>query len=330
VTRTILTLAEHEDDRLLRPSLEVLHAARRLADGSSGRVDVALVGTSAGSFQLDLASHGADRIHLFQHAALTEYATEVWARALTGLIEEIRPWAVLLSGTSLGCDVAPRVAAHLDRGLASECVRLWTGEDGALLGERSVYGGRVIETVSWREAPFLATLRAGAFAVGRPDPTRRAELVDHSVSTEARARVVDRVRAQEDAGRPDLSEARIVVAAGRGVGSAANLGLIEDLADALGAAVGSSRAVVDAGWLDHQKQIGQTGRAVTPDLYVACGISGAIQHLAGMNASRTVVAINRDAEAPIFSAADFGIVGDVLEIVPRLAAAVRALASQRD
>lgn len=319
----VLTLAEHLDGRLLRAALETLSVARDLADRLDVRLDVAAIGASVHRLSTELAGQGADRIVVFEDPALASYATEVWTRALAALVAETAPSAVILSGTTLGRDVAPRLAARLGLGLASESIRFAVGSDGQISAERVVFGGRAVEGVSWAKGPALATLRAGAASARPADPSRRAETVMRVVETQARARVVaHQAEAEGGAAGPDLSEARVVVAVGRGIGGPEHLDLIEDLARALGAAVGGSRAVVDAGWLDHQRQIGQTGRTVAPELYFACGISGAVQHLAGMSAARTVVAINRDAQAPIFGAADFGLVGDVLEIAPRLTAAL--------
>jgi electron transfer flavoprotein alpha subunit len=323
VNGPVLTLAEHHEGLLVRATLETLSVARELADRLNARLAAAVIGESVRHLSPDLARQGADRVFVFEGPLLAAYATEVWARAVAALIEETAPSAVILPGTTLGRDVAPRLAARFGLGLASESARFLVASDGRIRAERVVFGGRIVETVSWERRPILATLRAGAGCVRPGDPSRNAETEMRAVANQARARVVAlRPMAAGSAAGPDLSEARVVVAAGRGLGAPENLRVIERLAKALGAAVGGSRAVVDAGWLDHQRQIGQTGRTVAPDLYIACGISGAVQHLAGMNASRTVVAINRDAEAPIFAAADFGLVGDVLEIAPRLSAAL--------
>jgi electron transfer flavoprotein alpha subunit len=324
VSGPILTLAECHEGRLARASLEALGAARRIADRSGSAVVAVLIGDDVRQLGAELGAQGADRVFSYEGPELSSYATEVWTRAVAAVVAEVEPTAVLLAGTALGLDLAPRLAARLGLGLVSECVRLDVSEDGTLCGERAVFGGRVLERVSWRAAPALATLRIGLQALPVREPSRSVDVLRRSVATDARARVVGRLGAAlEDGAGPELSEARIVVAAGRGIGSAENLAVLRDLAEALGAALAGSRAVVDAGWLDHQRQVGQTGRTIAPDLYVACGISGAIQHLAGMSSSGTVVAINRDSQAPIFAAADYGIVGDVLEIARRLAAAVR-------
>lgn len=319
----ILAVLECRAERLPRASLEVLGAARQLRGEASGNVTAVLVGAHVSALVDTLAAHGADAVYLFEDAELARCTTEVHVRAIVGVVAETKPDSVLLPDSAYGRDVASRLSARLGTGLATGCVSFGTGAEGEPLAERSVFGGRFLERASWAGAPRLATVKSGIFDVPHAEPERRATLERREVTHHARASVVSLQR-KEQAGsaRPDIEEARIIVAAGRGLGSAEKLRLIEELADALGAAVGASRAVVDLGWLDHQHQVGQTGRSVAPDLYVACGISGAIQHLAGISSARTIVAINRDPEAPIFSVADYGIVGEVEEILPRLTAAL--------
>jgi len=223
--------------------------------------------------------------------------------------------------TAMGRDLAPRVAAKLDSGLVSDCVALEI-KDGRLIARRPMYSGKAYGTFVWTGEPQLATLRANVFALGKPDAARKAEVVDGRVDGTARARVTA-VHAKAG-GKRELTESQIIVSGGRGLKGPENFHLVEELAAAMGAAVGASRAVVDAGWVDHQMQVGQTGKTVSPTLYIACGISGAIQHLAGMSSSKVIVAINKDADAPIFKVADYGVVGDVFEILPKLTEAAKA------
>ncbi len=317
----ILTFAEVRDGRLRRPSLEAVSEARRLADDLAVRVETALVGSGVKGLAAELGGYGADRVHLFDDPALATYATETYARALAQAIGEAKPSAVLVPFTAMGKDLAPRVAAKIGAGLVSDCVAL-TLKEGRLLARRPMYAGKAYATVRWEGEPQMATLRANVFALRPPDAARRVEVVAGGVDVAARGRVTAVHTATE--GKIELSEAQIIVSGGRGLKGPENFHLVQNLGEALGAAVGASRAVVDAGWVDHQMQVGQTGKTVSPTLYIACGISGAIQHLAGMSSSKYIVAINKDADAPIFKVANYGLVGDVFEVLPRLTEAAKA------
>ena len=317
----VLTFAEHRDGRLRRPSLEALSEARRLADAVSGKVESILIGSGVRALADELGSHGADRVHVFDAPELGAYATETYARAMAQVALAAKPWAVLVAYTAMGRDLAPRVAAQLGAGLVSDCVSLEI-EDGRLVARRPMYSGKAYGTVAWLGEPQLATLRANVFALGKADPSRKAEVALGTLDATARARVTA-VHAKAS-GKRELSEAQIIVSGGRGLKGPENYRLVEELAAAMGAATGASRAIVDAGWVDHQMQVGQTGKTVSPTLYIACGISGAIQHLAGMSSSKVIVAINKDADAPIFKVANYGIVGDVFEVLPKLTEAATA------
>jgi len=317
----ILTFAEQRDGKLRRPSLEAVSEARRLAGPLGASVATVLVGSGVAALTSELAAYGADRVHLFDDAALGAYATESYARALAQVIGEAKPPVVLLPFTAMGKDLAPRVAAKVPAGLVSDCVAL-TVKDGRLQARRPMYAGKAYATVTWEGEPQMATLRANVFPLGSPDTSRKAEVVEGSVDATTRARVTALEAAA--GGKVELTEAQIIVSGGRGLQGPEHFHLVQELGEAFGAAVGASRAVVDAGWVDHQMQVGQTGKTVSPSLYVACGISGAIQHLAGMSSSKFIVAINKDPDAPIFKVANYGIVGDVFEVVPRLTAAVKA------
>jgi electron transfer flavoprotein alpha subunit len=317
----IVTFAEHREGKLRRPSLEAVSEARRIADAHGAKVESVLIGGGVKPLADELASYGADRVHVFDAATLAAYATEPYAKALAQVVQAVKPWAVFVPYTSMGRDLAPRVAAKLDAGLVSDCVALAV-KDGRLAARRPMYSGKAYGTFTWTGEPQLATLRANVFALGQPDASRKAELVDASVDAAARAKVTA-VHAKAD-GKRELTESQIIVSGGRGLKGPENFPLVEALAAAMGAAVGASRAVVDAGWVDHQMQVGQTGKTVSPTLYIACGISGAIQHLAGMSSSKVIVAINKDADAPIFKVADYGVVGDVFEILPKLTEAAKA------
>jgi electron transfer flavoprotein alpha subunit len=318
---TILTFAEQRDGTLRRASLEVVSEARRLAGGLGASVSSVLIGPGTESLAPELASYGADRVVVFDDAALGAYATEAYALALAQAISDAKPSVVLVPFTAMGKDLAPRVAAKAGAGLASDCVAL-EAKGGKLVARRPMYAGKAYATVEWSGEPQMATLRPNVFAPGQPDASRQAEVVKGSVDASSRAKVT--AVAASAQGKVQLAEAQIIVSGGRGLKGKENFPLVEALAEAMGAAVGASRAVVDAGWVDHQMQVGQTGKTVSPTLYVACGISGAIQHLAGMSSSRCIVAINKDADAPIFKVADYGILGDVFEVLPKLTAAAKA------
>jgi electron transfer flavoprotein alpha subunit len=316
----ILTFAEARDARLRRPSLEAVSEARRLADALGRPVGSVLIGAGVSGLAGELASHGADRVFVFDDPTLSHYATEVWARALTQVVAAAKPSAVLVPFTALGKDLAPRVAARIPAGLVSDCVAL-SLQDGRLTARRPMYAGKAYAAVTWGGEPQMATLRANVFRLGTPDGSREAEVVPMSVDAAARARVRELKALSE--GKLELTEAQVIVSGGRGLKGPENFHLVTALGEAFGAAVGASRAVVDAGWVDHQLQVGQTGKTVSPSLYIACGISGAIQHLAGMSSSKYIVGINRDPDAPIFKVASYGIVGDVFELLPRLTKAAK-------
>jgi electron transfer flavoprotein alpha subunit len=318
---TILTFAEHRDGKLRRPSLEAVCEARRLAEGLGASVASVLVGSGVAPLGPELASYGAETVHVFDDAALAAYATEVYARALAQVIADTKPAAVLIPFTSMGKDLAPRTAAKAGAGLVSDCVSLAVKE-GRLEARRAMYSGKAAAALRWEGEPQMATLRANVFPLAPADASRKAEIVTRTVETPSRARATA-VHAVASS-KVELGEAQIIVSGGRGLKGPENFHLVESLAGALGAAVGASRAVVDAGWVDHQYQVGQTGKTVSPTLYVACGISGAIQHLAGMSSSKYIVAINKDADAPIFKVANYGLVGDVFEILPKLTEAAKA------
>jgi electron transfer flavoprotein alpha subunit len=228
----------------------------------------------------------------------------------------------------MGKDLAPRVAARVGAGLVSDVVKLGV-DGGRLKARRPMYAGKAFATVEWTGEPQMATLRPNVFPLSPPEAARKFETVTPSVDVANQRAKVVKVEATAS-GKIELTEAQIIVSGGRGLKGPENFKLVEELAAALGAAVGASRAIVDAGWVDHHFQVGQTGKTVSPSLYIAAGISGAIQHLAGMSSSKVIVAINKDPDAPIFKVADYGIVGDVFEILPRLTEAVKAsLASRR-
>jgi electron transfer flavoprotein alpha subunit len=309
----VLVVAEHRDGKLKKSTFELIGAA---ASGGND-THVALLGDGVADLAKELGSYGAKTVHLAQNPALKLYNAEAYVAVLADLAKSLAPDVVLASHTPTGRDLMPRLARRLDVGLASDCVSL-AFEGNGIKVRRPVYAGKATAEVEFVGAgPKFATIRANALGVGKPDAAKTAEVATVTANLgELKTKTTD--VAKGASARPDVTEAPIVVSGGRSLKSAENFKMIEDLADVLGAAVGASRAAVDAGYRPHRDQVGQTGKVVSPTLYIACGISGAIQHLAGMRSSKTIVAINTDPEAPIYQVADYGIVGDVFQVVPVL------------
>jgi electron transfer flavoprotein alpha subunit len=322
---SILVFIEQRDGQLRSVAREALGEAVRLAGALGGPV-VGVCPAASDPGLASLGEAGAERVLLATHPRFARYDADGYAAAVTAAVAAVQPAAVLFPGSAMGRDLAPRVAASLGVGLASDCTRLEvTG--GRLVATRPVYAGKAIQTVAFPKSPALASLRPKMFAaVTAAGSTATVEPLAFGYDGGSRATVKD-VTASAG-GTLDLTESEIIVSGGRGLKGPEHFTLIEALADALGATVGASRAVVDAGWRPHHDQVGQTGKTVSPKLYVAVGISGAIQHLAGMSSSRCIVAINKDPEAPIFKVADYGLVGDLFEVVPALTEAVKKLNAQ--
>jgi electron transfer flavoprotein alpha subunit len=323
----VLVFAERRGGAVKRPTFESVATARRLADVLGGQVVVLALGPGAGGAAADLGRHGADRLLAAEAAHVEGYAPEAYAATLAAAAEASDAAVILLPGTVMGRDVAARAAARLGTGCLSDVIELEVTADGTLRGRRPVYSGKAFARVSVPTArPAMATLRPNVFPLGVPREGRVAEVVPFEAALSPDKIRVRAVRVERSAAQElDVAEASIIVSGGRGLKEPANFSLVRDLAAAFGAAVGASRAVVDAGWIPHSHQVGQTGKVVSPNLYVACGISGAIQHLAGMSSAKVIVAINKDPEAPIFKVADFGIVGDLFEVVPALAEEIRKI-----
>ena len=327
MARSILVFAEQREGRFKKSVLECIQLARNLSDG--GKVGAILVGSDARGKAPELFVRGADQVYLAEDGSLGVYNAASYARATLGAIEAARPALILFPATAMGRDLAPRVAGSLGRPWLAEAMELAYTPEGQLQARKSMYGGKILSTVRTKgDPPHVATVRPGASAAAEAEAGRGGEIIDLERPQEPlslRAKVTEILASVGET--VDLTEAEIVVSGGRGMKSPENFSLIRDLATALGAAVGASRAVVDAGWIDHQHQVGQTGVTITPKLYVACGISGAIQHLAGMRSSRCIVAINKDPDAPIFQVADYGIVGDLFQVLPLMTEEVRRMKS---
>ena len=323
---SILVFIEQRDGRVRPVSKEALGQAVRLSDRVGGPVvGVCLAASDPGLAALGEA--GAERVLLATHERFALYDPDAALAAVEAAVQQVEPKLVLFAASAMGKDLAPRVAARLGVGLASDCTGLEL-EGGTLVAKRPVFAGKALQKLKFLKSPALASLRPKVFApISAPGRSAAVEPLSIAYDpAQARVRVVE--VAASAGGKLDLTESEIIVSGGRGLKGPEHFNLIEDLAEALGATVGASRAVVDAGWRPHADQVGQTGKTVSPKLYVAVGISGAIQHLAGMSSSRCIVAINKDPEAPIFKVADYGIVGDAFEIVPALAQAVRKIKAQ--
>jgi len=324
----ILAVLEARDGVLRKVSHEVLAAARRLASANSGSVDALVFGQSAPAGAGELGARGADRVLAATHAEFGCYHPDGFAATVASLGPSYG--VIVFAATATGRDLAPRAAAKLGVGLVADVTGLAT-EGGGIVATRPVYAGKVIQRVKLKATPGLVSIRPNTFLADSLAAGQAGSGAIESVSVpsfETRVQVTG-IKAPEKA-MLDVAEAPIVVSGGRGLKDPTNFALLEALAEALGnTAVGASRAVVDAGWREHGAQVGQTGKTVSPGLYIAVGISGAIQHLAGMRTAKTIVAINRDKDAPIFKVADYGIVGDLFEVVPRLTEEIRKLRSEK-
>lgn len=321
----ILAVTEQRDGTLRRASEEVVTAARTLAEQLGGEVDALVMGgPGIASGTAPLARNGAARVFVSEAEALKLYAPEIAAQLIADLCAKESYYAILFPATAQGKDLAPRVAAKLDVPLAADAVG-FDIDAGELIITRPIYGGRAVAKVVLQGAPRVVSIRPNVF---RPQERPAAGTVEPIAAPAVTQRVVVREVRAAGGSKIDVGEASIVVSGGRGLKGPENWHLLESLRDALGAgcALGASRAVVDAGWRPHGEQVGQTGKTVSPQLYFAVGISGAMQHLAGMRSAKTIVAINKDPDAPIFKIADYGLVGDVTEILPRLTQEINKLA----
>lgn len=319
-----LAYAEVRDGSAGRVAREAMTLARSLADDLGGEGHAVALGPAGTRAAVaELAGFGADRIFVGESDDLALYQPDIAASAIARLVEEGAYGAIVLPATAQGRDLAPRIGARLERAVATEIVACEVDE-GSIVVRRPMFAGKAIATLRFTEGPALMTIRANVFT-----PVERSGAGEVTALELGDGETRVRVTALElgDRDQLDVSEAAIVVSGGRGMQAPEHWHLLEELVEALGdkAALGASRAVVDAGWRPHGEQVGQTGKTVSPDLYVAVGISGAIQHLAGMRTAKVIVAINRDADAPIFAVADYGLVGDVFEVLPALTEAVREL-----
>jgi electron transfer flavoprotein alpha subunit len=318
MSKKVLVFGEVRDGELRNVSYEAIAAAKQVADG--GEVVGLLLGESVKNLASNLIYFGADRVITVEDNQLKSYTPDAYSQAVMQIIDAEQADGFILGHTALGKDLSPRIAAKLKSGLISDVVRI---EDDGFI--RPIYSGKAFEKFVVNEGLIIATIRPNNITALEKDESRSGEIVSMNVEIKDLRTIVKEV-IRKAVGGVDLSEAKIIVSGGRGVKSSDGFKPLQELADLLGGAVGASRGACDAEYCDYSMQIGQTGKVVTPDLYIACGISGAIQHVAGMSNSKVIVAINKDPEAEIFKIADYGIVGDLFEVVPMLIEELKAIA----
>jgi electron transfer flavoprotein alpha subunit len=318
---TILVFGEVREQKLKKSSCEAVFAAASIAKQTGGSVTALLAGHGVQGLAAELGSYGAAKVLVVDQPALARHSGTAFAKVIAEVARQQQATMVVLSASAMGKDLAPRVAVKLGAGLATDCVG-FSVSGTSLTMLRPVYAGKAMAEVRVTTPVQVYTLRPNVFTATPGTAAATVEQVQVTITDADLGSVVTSTTVST--GRPDVTEADVVVSGGRGMKGPEHFALLEQLADVLGAAVGASRAVVDAGWRPHEEQVGQTGKTVSPTLYVACGISGAVQHLAGMSSSKCIVAINKDKDAPIFQVADYGIVGDVFEILPALTAQLKS------
>lgn len=324
----VWVFAEQRQSKLMTTSLELLGEGRKLADKLGVELSAVLLGHEVDNICEDLICYGADKVIYANHSLLKNYTTDGYAKVITDLINEKKPEIFIVGATNIGRDLAPRISARLNTGLTADCTKLDIDEEQRiLLQTRPAFGGNIMATIiTPKHRPQMATVRPGVMKKLDIDKNRKGIVENVKVGLkqeDIRVNVEEIVKSAKQI--VNLVEAEIIVSGGRGLGNAEGFKVIKELADSLGGVVGSSRAAVDAGWISQDHQVGQTGKTVRPRIYIACGISGAIQHLAGMQNSDCIIAINKNPDAPIFSVADYGIVGDLYKVVPMLIEEVKKL-----
>jgi len=322
----VMVIAEQRDGEIRKVSYEIVSEGKRLADKLGQKVIAVLLGQNIKAKAASLGHYGADKVIVADDARLANYIPDAYAAVLGQVVKANDPAVLILGSSVQGKDMAARLSARLGVGMAQDCTA-FAIDNGRLTAIRPIYAGKVYAKVTFSDNyPHIATARPNVMPMNPPDASKAAEIADAGVALDdgaLKVRVAEVIR--EAAGKVDLTEADKIVSGGRGMKGPEGFKVLEDLAAAMGASVGASRSAVDAGWRSHTDQVGQTGKVVSPNLYIACGISGAIQHLAGMSTSKVVVAINKDPEAPIFQKADYGVVDDLFTVIPALTAAVKKL-----
>ncbi len=313
MSKTILAVLEQRENKLKKSAFEVATTAVSLSKDLGIETKAVVVGNEIGNLD-DISKYGIADVTHFKNADLANYSSTAYTDVVAGFAKETDAEYIIFADTALGKDLAPRVAVKLNAGCFIDCVDIKTS-DGSVVVTRPIYAGKALMELTPKSEIKVISIRPNVFKPQEVDGGSLNLVTKEVASPDLSTRVTEFKKSE---GKMDVAEADIIVSGGRGLKAPENFKLVEELADALGAAVGASRAAVDAGWRPHREQVGQTGKTVSPSLYVACGISGAIQHLAGMSSSKYIVAINKDKEAPIFSVADYGIAGDVFEILPEL------------
>ncbi len=318
--KNVYVFVEQREGVIQNVGLELLGKARELADALNEKVYAMLLGHDLTTQAQECIAYGADTVLRVDTPELATYVTEPYAQAIYQIIRDNKPSIVLIGATTIGRDLGPRLSARVETGLTADCTGLEVSEDRDLLMTRPAFGGNLMATIICKEhRPQMSTVRPGVMRMGQRDENRKGTIEDVKINfdkSKFRVKVLETVK--ETKNLVDITEAHVLISGGRGVGNAEGFDMLRAMANTIGAEVSASRAMVDAGVLGHERQVGQTGKTVRPDLYFAMGISGAIQHLAGMEESEYIIAINKDKFAPIFNVADLGIVGDVRKIVPLL------------
>ena len=317
----VLVVCEQRDGNLQSVSLELIGKARELADELKEEVIAVIAGKKVSDLTQELISYGADKVYYVEDDKLDKYITEPYVKVMTTIINDLKPQIVLFGATSIGRDLAPRVSSRIGCGLTADCTKLEIDEEVGLLNmTRPTFGGNLLATIQSPEArPQMSTVRPGVMPKQDEDKNRTGEVNKYDIDIEDKDINIEVIEEKlADKKKIKIEDAQVLVSVGRGIGSADNMKLAYDLAEVLEGEVSSSRAVVDAGWVEKDRQVGQTGKTVRPNLYIALGISGAIQHLAGMEESDLIIAVNKNPDANIFNVADVGIVGDINEVVPEL------------
>ncbi len=332
MSKDVYVIAEQRDGKIQKVGLELIGEATKLAKDLGEQVVAVLLGSNITDKAQELIQHGADKVVVVDDPMLEKYATEPYAKAITAVIKACEPEIVLYGATSIGRDLAPRVSARVHTGLTADCTKLAINEETKLLHmTRPAFGGNIMATIVCKNhRPQMATVRPGVMAALAKDETRTGEVVNFKVDfvpADMNVEILEEVK--ETKKTVDITEAKVLVSGGRGIGSADFVPVLQEAADVLGGVVTGSRPVIEAGWLDKDRQVGQTGKTVRPDLYLACGISGAIQHVAGMESSEVVISINKDDNAAIFSVSDLGVVGDVKVILPKLVEALKKVKEEK-
>lgn len=319
MSQGVMIIAEQRDGDIRKISYELISEGRRLADAAGQGLTAVLLGSNIKDKAAKLGNYGADKAIVADDPRLEQYTTDAYVSVIAQIVKANDPAVLLIGASAQGKDLAARLSARLGSGMAQDCIQ-FSMEDGRLNAVRPIYAGKAYAKVTYNDNyPHIATARPNVMNINAPDESKEAQVEDAAFTledAELKTKIAEAIKDQS--GKVDLTEADKIVSGGRGVKGPEGYGVLEELADLIGATVGASRSAVDAGWRPHGDQVGQTGKIVSPTLYIAAGISGAIQHLAGMATSKVIVAINKDPEAPIFQKADYGIVDDLFNVVPAL------------